>query len=56
MVQIRHGIDTFARCLETGDRPMPVVGIMDYTLPDSALHRFGEAQINGLLPNIARAA
>jgi hypothetical protein len=55
-VQVRHGIDTFARCLASGHWPMPVEGIMTYTLPDSVLHRFGEAQMNGDLPNIERNA
>jgi hypothetical protein len=55
-VQLRKGIDTFARCLESGHWPMPVEGIMTYTLPDSLLHRLGEAQSNGELPNIAREA
>jgi hypothetical protein len=55
-VQTRHGIDTFARCLAAGHWPMPVEGIMTYSLPDSVLHRFGEAQINGDIPNIERNA
>jgi hypothetical protein len=53
-VQVRHGIDTFARCLESNHWPMPVEGIMTYTLPDSLLHRYGDMQINGLLPNLGR--
>lgn len=55
-VRCRHGIDTFAKCLETGHWPMPVEGILTYTLPDSVAHRYGTAQINGELPNIARTA
>ena len=55
-VQIRHGIDTFARCLEANHWPMPVEGLMTYTLPDSALHRLGEAQLNGDLPVLERTA
>ncbi len=55
-VQVRHGIDIFARCIATGHWPMPVEGIMTYTLPESVLHRFGEAQIKGDLPNIERSA
>jgi hypothetical protein len=54
-VQVRHGIDTFARCLESGHWPMPVEGILTYSLPDSARHRLGEAQINGKLPILERA-
>jgi hypothetical protein len=55
-VQVRKGIDTFARCLERNEWPMPVEGMMTYTLPDSLLHRLGEAQMNGDLPNIERTA
>lgn len=55
-VQVRHGIDTFARCLESGAWPMPIEGIMTYSLPDSLLHRLGEMQIRGDLPNIERMA
>ena len=55
-VRCRHGIDTFAKCPETGRWPMPVEGIMTYTLPDTVAHRYGTAQINGELPNIARTA
>lgn len=54
-VQVRHGIDTFARCLEANHWPMPVEGILTYSLPDSALHRLGDAQINGKLPILERA-
>ena len=52
---VRKGIDTFARCLESGHWPMPVEGIMTYSLPPSLLHRYGEMQMNGDLPNIERA-
>ena len=51
-VMVRHGIDTFARCLEAGHWPMPVEGILTYSLPDSALHRFSEMQARGDLPNL----
>lgn len=53
-VMNRHGIDTFARCLKEGRWPQPVEGIMDYTIPDSVMHRLGDMQIRGELPSIGR--
>lgn len=53
-VQVRHGIDTFARCLDRGEWPQPVPEIMTYSLPDSLLHRYGDMQIKGELPSIER--
>jgi hypothetical protein len=55
-VQLRHGIDTFARCLKDQDWPQPVDGILTYTLPESVLHRFGTMQAEGTLPLIERSA
>jgi hypothetical protein len=55
-VQIRHAIDLFAACLKSGEWPMPIPDLMTYSLPDSVLHRLGDMQINGLLPNIERTA
>lgn len=53
-VKIRHAIDTFARCMEAGEWPQPVEGILEYTPPPSLLHRLGEMQINGDLPSMER--
>jgi hypothetical protein len=50
----RQAIDTFAACLESGDWPQPVPGILEYTTPPSLAHRFGEMQLNGELPNLER--
>jgi hypothetical protein len=50
----RQAIDTFARCLESGDWPQPVPGILEYTTPPSLQHRFGEMQAMGDLPNLER--
>ena len=55
-VMCRHGIDTFAKCLEAGHWPMPVEGLMTYTLPESQSQRFSEMQFNGEIPNIERNA
>ena len=54
-VMCRHGIDTFAKCLETGHWPMPVEGIMTYSLPESMQHRYGEMQFKGEIPSLERA-
>lgn len=53
-VMCRHAIDTFARCMESGEWPGPVEGILDYSIPPSFLHRLGEMQANGELPNLER--
>lgn len=53
-VQVRHGIDTFARCLETGHWPMPIEGILTYSLPPSLSGRYAEMQAAGQLPNLER--
>lgn len=50
----RAAINTFAECLKTGEWPQPVPGIMEYTLPPSLQHRFGEMQLNGEIPNLER--
>lgn len=50
--KLRHSIDTAARCLETGDWPQPVEGVLEYTMPDSHLHRLATMQADGLLPNL----
>ena len=49
-VLCRHGIDRFAECLKTGHWPMPVEGVMTYSMPPSLLHRLGELQSSGQLP------
>ena len=51
----RGAIDTFAKCLETGEWPMPVDGILPYTPPPSISQRFYERQGAGEIPNIERA-
>lgn len=53
-VQLRHAIDTFARCMESGEWPMPVEGVLDYSLPGSLLQRLGEMQAAGDLPILER--
>jgi hypothetical protein len=55
-VWCRHAIDTFAMCMEAGHWPQPVEGIMEYTVPDGLMHRYGEMQINGDLPSMERKA
>lgn len=54
-VMVRKGIDTFARCMERNEWPMPVPDMLTYSLPESLLHRFGDMQNKGELPNIGRA-
>lgn len=55
-VLVRHGIDTFARCLETGQWPMPVEGVMDYAIPPSIASRLYDMQAQGRLPYLERNA
>lgn len=50
----RQAIDTFAECLKSGHWPQPIEDIMNYTLPDSMLHRYAELQANGQLPSMER--
>lgn len=50
----RAALNTFAECLESGDWPQPVPGILEYTTPPSLLHRFGEMQTAGDIPNLER--
>jgi len=47
----RHGLDLAAHGLETGEWPGPVVGFMNYSPPPTLLHKYGELQANGVLPN-----
>ena len=51
-VRLRKAINTFAHCLATGHWPMPVEGILDYSLPPSMSERFSEMQAEGELPNL----
>ena len=51
----RHALDTFARCLESGDWPGPVDGILEYEFPPSLTNRFAEMQADGRLPTLERA-
>lgn len=55
-VRNRAAIDTFARCLESGDWPGPVEGVLDYSIPPSISARLADMQADGLLPNIERMA
>jgi hypothetical protein len=55
-VMIRHGIDRFARCLETGVWPMPVEDVLTYTIPPSISGRLYEMQGDGRLPYLERNA
>lgn len=48
----RKALDLAAKCLEENHWPMPVEGIMDYTLPPSIQHRYAEMQASGDLPNL----
>lgn len=48
----RQAIDTFAKCLEAEHWPMPVEGILDYSLPPSMVERYAQMQCDGLLPNL----
>lgn len=50
----RAAIDAFAHGLKTGEWPMPVEGVLDYTLPESLLGRYASMQSEGQLPNIER--
>ena len=50
----RKAIDQFAEAMKSGHWPMPVEGIMDYTLPDSMLDRFNDMQVNNDLPTLER--
>jgi len=52
----RAALDTFARCLESGDWPGPVDGVLDYEFPPSLTNRFSEMQADGRLPNVERFA
>jgi len=55
-VLIRHGVDRFARCLESGVWPMPVEGVLDYRIPPSISGRLYEMQAEGRLPYLERNA
>lgn len=55
-VLIRDALDKMAHGLKTGDWPGVSREIVTYNFPPSMLHRFGEMQINGELPNIERTA
>lgn len=49
-LRLRRGINTFARCLETGDWPGPVEGIPQFTVSDLEREAIAADQIAGLLP------
>ena len=51
-VLCRHGLDLAAHGLKTGEWPGRAKGFVEYNYPPSLLHRFGEMQANGEIPNI----
>lgn len=51
-IQNRHALDTFARCLKSGEWPGVVEGVLDYQVPPSIASRIYELQANGELPNV----
>lgn len=55
-VLFRSGLDKIAHGLKTGEWPPRARGFVNYGFPPSMLHRFGEMQLNGLLPVIERNA
>lgn len=50
--QIRRAIDTFAKCLETGDWPTDNPGFAEYELPPWKHDMLSNQQSDGRLPNI----
>lgn len=50
----RHGIDRIAHGLRTGEWPGRATEIKTYSYPPSMMHRFGEMQLSGEIPNIGR--
>lgn len=55
-VLVRHGIDRFSRCLETGVWPMPVEDVLTYSIPPSLSGRLYEMQADGRLPYLERTS
>ncbi len=53
-VMNRHGMDLIAHGLKTGEWPGRAKDFITYSYPPTMLHRFGEMQIAGEIPNIAR--
>jgi hypothetical protein len=53
-VLMRDGLDKIAHGLKTGEWPVRAPQMTSYSFPPSMLHRFGQMQIDGQLPNIAR--
>lgn len=51
-VLCRHGLDLMAASLKSGDWPGVGREMKSYSYPPSMLHRFGEMQVNGLLPRL----
>lgn len=48
----RSALNTIAKCIEEDHWPMPVEGILEYSLPPSLLARYADMQISGELPNL----
>ena len=53
-VLIRSALDKMAHGLRTGDWPGVARDVVTYGFPPSMLHRFGDLQLNGELPNLER--
>jgi hypothetical protein len=51
-VLCRHGLDQMADCLKAHDWPGVGAEMLTYQYPPSLLHRFGEMQADGRLPNV----
>lgn len=55
-VLFREGLNKIAHGLKTGEWPGRATQFVNYSFPPSMLHRFGEMQLNGELPNLERTA
>lgn len=53
-VLIREALDRMKHGLDTGEWPGVARDVVTYQYPPSMLHRFGEMQLNGELPNLER--
>lgn len=50
-VRLRRAVNTFARCMETGDWPGPVEGIPKFDLAEWEVEQLGAEQKAGVLPH-----
>lgn len=53
-IQNRHALDTFAKCLKSGEWPGQIEGILDYATPPSISQRIYDLQAAGELPSVER--